>query len=126
MKLRRQDEVSCCSPASLPSSAAEVTPSLIINCARNAFTVRRLIRSSSAICLLSLPATMRSKTSRSRSVSAARRVFRRTASSRTLRCAASRSSARRQRIEQRVALDRFSRKSTAPAFIARTLVGTSA
>jgi len=70
-------------------------------------TVRRPIPSSSAICLLSLPATTRSKTSRSRrreerkSRAAALRLF--------ARCAFRRIPRQRalQRIEQRIALDGF-------------------
>ncbi len=51
------------------------TPSFSINCARYALTVRRLTPSSSAICLLSLPATTRSKIARSRGVNTARRAL---------------------------------------------------
>ena len=58
-RARCQPTGSRSSPASRPSSAAVETPSFSIRCARYALTVRRLIASSSAICLLSLPATIR-------------------------------------------------------------------
>ncbi len=92
---------------------------------RCCFVVFSAFPSSAAICLLSKPAATSAKTCRSRGVRLAYRVFSEfrstaSASARRVRCVA------REIASNRAArLTGFSRKSTAPDFIACTVEGTS-
>src|SRR5467141_2726361 len=109
----------------LTRSASERACIFFITWPRCTLTVISLVPSSAAACLLSNPATTRPITACSRGV----RDWYRSFSSRSPAC--SRRAARSRVMASRIAVKRssspkgFVRNSTAPAFIARTDVGTS-
>ncbi len=81
--------------------------------------------SSSAICLLSLPRITRPNTCRSRVVSVSNRLRNPRSSARCARATVSCATAARTAASSASRFTGLVRKSTAPAFIARTLVSTS-
>jgi hypothetical protein len=111
--------------AVLTSSAADLARNFRIALARYTFTVTSLIRKSAAICLLSAPVATRETISRSRLLSEAKRSLKVEFESSFARRTPSFSMASATACNKSCSRNGLVRKSTAPAFIARTAMGMS-
>src|SRR5438552_1115195 len=111
--------------ASRTSSATEPARILSMTRARCTLTVFSTTPSSAAICLFSMPVTTRANTCRSRGVSVRARAWISSVRASVPRFRVSRSTARWMAPSRSLLANGLIRKSTAPAFMAVTLIATS-